>query len=188
VKCLIIIAHPNSKSFEHKNILPTIKMLYAKAGHLVEIIDLYSDGYNPSMFIGDISNINNNAFARSYRNSVKLSDHIYIISPTRWISLSPLIEGFIDQVFIKNFAYKQGTPLMKRKKLMIITTSTSNKSLKWKTCNLLWIRLRLMVFPTIFGFNNIRTIQLWNMKDATRIELNKSLTKAREKIKSIYKL
>ena len=102
-------------------------MSYKKQGFSVEVLNLYNDGYNPSLFIGDISNINNNAFAKSYRNSIKQSDHIYIISPTRWISLDPLIEGFIDQVFTKGFAFDQRSPLLKRKKLVIITTTTSNK-------------------------------------------------------------
>jgi putative NADPH-quinone reductase len=65
MKCLIIIAHPDRKAIEHKNILPTIKMSYKKEGHHVEVVDLYRDGYNPSLFVGDMSNINNNAFAAS---------------------------------------------------------------------------------------------------------------------------
>jgi putative NADPH-quinone reductase len=175
LKAVIVIAHPDRKALEHKNIVPTIKMSYKKKGLSVEVLNLYNDGYSPSMFIGDISNINNNAFAKAYRNSIKQADHVYIISPTRWISLDPLIEGFIDQVFTKGFAFNQRSPLLKRKKLVIITTSTSNKSLKWKTCNLLWIRMRLMVFPKIFGFKNIKMFQIWDVKSMSRLELTKKL-------------
>ena len=175
MKAVIVIAHPDRKALEHKNIVPTIKMSYKKKGLSVEVLNLYNDGYSPSMFIGDISNINNNAFAKAYRNSIKQADHIYIISPTRWISLDPLIEGFIDQVFTKGFAFNQRSPLLKRKKLVIITTSTSNKSLKWKTCNLLWIRMRLMVFPKIFGFKNVKMFQIWDVKSMSRLNLTKKL-------------
>lgn len=175
MKALIVIAHPDRKALEHKNIVPTIKMSYKKQGFSVEVLNLYNDGYNPSLFIGDISNINNNAFAKSYRNSIKQSDHIYIISPTRWISLDPLIEGFIDQVFTRGFAFDQRSPLLKRKKLVIITTSTSNKSLKLKTLNLLWLRMRLMVFPKIFGFKNVKMFQIWGSKSMTRLNLTKKL-------------
>ena len=180
MKALIVIAHPDRKAIEHKNILPTIKMIYKKKGYQVEVIDLYRDGYNPFLFIGGMSNINNNAFAKSYRNSIKLANHICIISTTRWISLNPLLEGFIDQVFTKGFAFKQGTPLLKAKKMIVVTTSTSSKSLQWKTLNLMWIRLRLMVFPMVFGFNNIRTIQLWNIKNLENQELNKSLVRIKK--------
>ena len=175
MKAVVVIAHPDRKALEHKNIVPTIKMSYKKKGLSVEVLNLYNDGYSPSMFIGDISNINNNAFAKAYRNSIKQADHVYIISPTRWISLDPLIEGFIDQVFTKGFAFNQRSPLLKRKKLVIITTSTSNKSLKWKTCNLLWIRMRLMVFPKIFGFKNIKMFQIWDVKSMSRLNLTKKL-------------
>jgi len=175
LKALIVIAHPDKNSIDHRNIVPTIKMSYKKKGHDVEVIDLYLGGYNPSQFVGDISNINNNAFARSYRDSLKRSDHIYIISPTRWVSLNPLIEGFIDQVFIKGFAFTQREPLLKGKKLAIVTTSTSDKSLKLKTFNLLWIRLRLIVFPKMFGFKNVKTFQIWESKSISRLKLNKKL-------------
>ena len=154
--------------------------MYKKAGNEVSVLDLYSDGYNPSMFIGDLSKINDNALARSYRNYVKRADHIYIISPTRWISLSPLLEGFIDQIFIKDFAFKNGKPLLTNKKLNIIATSTSAESLRFKTFNLLWIRLRLMVFPYIFKFSNIKMNQIWNIKNKSRAQLNKDLLKIKK--------
>ena len=92
MKVLIVVAHPDRNSIELKNIVPTIKMSYKKRGFDVIIINLYNDGYNPSQFIGDISNINNNAFAKSYRNEVKLADRIFIVSSTRWLTLNPLIE------------------------------------------------------------------------------------------------
>lgn len=177
MNCLIIISHPDKKSFEYKSCLQTIKMLHKKAGHDVSVLDLYADNYNPSMFVGDLSKINDNALAKSYRNYVKRSDIIYIISPTRWISLSPLLEGFIDQIFIKDFAFRDGKPLLNKKKVNIIATSTSPESLKLKTFNLLWIRLRLMVFPYIFKFSNIKMTQIWNIKNKSRAQLNKELLK-----------
>lgn len=155
-------------------------MLYKKAGHDVAVLDLYLDGYNPSLFVGDLSRINDNALAKSYRNYIKRANHIYIISPTRWISLSPLLEGFIDQIFIKDFAFKDGKPKLLNKKLHLISTSTSPESLKFKTFNLLWVRLRLMVFPYIFKFSNIRVTQLWSIKNKSRAQLNKELLKLRK--------
>ena len=175
MKALIIIAHPDRKAVEYKNIIPTIKMFYKKKGLPVDVVDLYENGYNPSMFVGDISNINKNAFAKAYRNSVKHADHIFIISPTRWLSLDPLMEGFIDQVFTRGFAFNQKSPLLNRKKLTIITTSTSPKSIRFKSLNILWVRLRVMVFPKSFGFKNVKMFQLWGVKHISRAELNKKV-------------
>lgn len=175
MNCLIVIAHPDRTSFENTKLLKTIKMCYSKEGHVVTVVDLYLDSYNPSAFVGDLSRINDNAFARSYRHLIKTSQHIWIISPSRWLSLSPLIEGFIDQVFINNFAFKDGKGLLEDKKLGVIVTSTSPKSLRWKSLNILWIRLRLMVFPQIFKFNRIKVYQIWNVKKSSKIELNKHL-------------
>jgi NAD(P)H dehydrogenase (quinone) len=176
MQCLIIIAHPNRNSIENNKILNTIKRTYIRAGFNVNIANLCNDVYNPFDFVGNISNMKNNAFSKSYRHLVKTSHHIVIISPTRWLSLSPLIEGFIDQVFTNNFAFKNGKPMFTEKKLMVITTSNSIKSLKWKSLNLLWVRLRVMIFPQFFKFKNIRMYQIWNVKDKTGVELNNDLS------------
>ena len=183
MKVLIVVAHPDKNSIELKNIVPTINMSYKKKGYDVTIINLYNDGYNPSQFVGDISNINNNAFAKSYRNEVKLADKIFIVSSTRWLTLNPLLEGWIDQVFIKGFAFNQGTPLFKRKKLTIITTSNLKGKHRLLTLNLLWIRLRLLVFPQIFGWKGVRMIQLWGVKDLTRPQINVQLKKIQKRLK-----
>lgn len=177
MNCLIVIAHPDQKSFENNKLLKTLKIRYTKDGHKVTIVNLYLDEYNPSQFIGDLSRINDNAFAKSYRHLIKTSEHIWIISPTRWLSMSPLIEGFIDQVFISGFAFKDGNGLLENKKLGVIVTSTSPKLLMWKSLNILWIRLRWMVFPQMFKFKNIKVYQIWNVKKSTNIELNAHLQK-----------
>jgi putative NADPH-quinone reductase len=175
MNCLIVIAHPERTSFENTKIVKTIQQNYKRHGHQVNVVDLYLDGYNPSIFIGDISKINDNAFAKSYRHLIKTSQHIWIISPSRWLSLSPLIEGFIDQVFINGFAFKDGKGLLEDKKLSVIVTSTSPKSIKWKSLNILWIRLRLMVFPQIFKFKNINVYQIWSVKKSSNAILNSHL-------------
>lgn len=187
MNCVIIIAHPDRKSFENTKLIKTIQMCYKIQGHQTQIVDLYLDGYNPSQFVGDLSKINDNAFAKSYRHLIKTSQHVWIISPSRWLSLSPLIEGFIDQVFINNFAFKDGKGLLADKKLGVIITSTSPKSLMWKSLNILWIRLRLMVFPQIFKFNKIKIYQIWNIKKSSNLELNKHLHAAKRIVNNFLK-
>lgn len=177
MNCLIVIAHPDQKSFENTKLLKTLKIRYTKDGHKVTVVNLYLDEYNPSQFVGDLSRINDNAFAKSYRHLIKTSEHIWIISPTRWLSMSPLIEGFIDQVFISGFAFKAGRGLLGDRKLGVVLTSTSSKNTRWKILDIMWVRLRLMVFPQIFKFKNIKVYQIWNVKKSTNIELNAHLQK-----------
>ena len=188
MQCLIVIAHPNRNSIENKKILNTLKRVYVQSGFDVKTVDLYIDGYNPFLFFGDVSNMKDNAFSKSYRHLVKTSQHILIISPARWLSLSPMIEGFIDHVFINKFAFKDGKPLLKEKKITIITTSNSSELLKWKSLNLLWVRLRLMVFPQFFKFKNIKMYQIWNIKGKSNIELNNDLYNINKIINKSIKL
>jgi len=183
MKCLIVIAHPNPYSIENTRLLNTVKRLYVRGGIDVNVVNLCRDGYNPFDFVGNVSNMRNNAFSKSYRHLVKTSQHILIISPVRWLSLSPLIEGFIDQVFTDQFAFKNGKPLLTGKNLTIITTSNSAEILKWKSLNLLWVRLRLMVFPQFFKFSNIRMYQIWGIRDKSNVELNRDFSRINEIIK-----
>jgi len=184
MNCLLIIAHPNPLSFENNKLLKTIGMSYKREGHNINVIDLYKDGYNPSMFVGDLSKINNNAFSKSYRHQIKTSDHIWIISPTRWLTLSPLIEGFIDQVFINGFAFSGGKGLLTDKKIGVVITSTANRSLMWRSLDILRIRLRFMVFPQIFKFKNIKIHQIWDVNRLSNLEQMKELLKIK---KTIYR-
>lgn len=187
MNCLIVIAHPDRKSFENTKLIKTLKMRYTKDGHKVNIVDLYLDDYNPSQFVGDLSNINDNAFAKSYRHLIKTSNHIWIISPTRWLSMSPLVEGFIDQVFISGFAFKDGRGLLGDRKLGVVLTSTSPNNVRWKTLDIMWVRLKLMVFPQIFKFKNIKIYQIWNVKKSTNIELNTHLQRINQIVNNFLK-
>lgn len=177
MNCLIVIAHPDRKSFENVKLLKTLKLNYSKAGHTVNVVDLYLDDYNPTQFVGDLSKINDNAFSKSYRHLIKTSEHIWIISPTRWLSMNPLIEGFIDQVFINGFAFKAGRGLLGDRKIGVVLTSTSPKQVRWKTLDIMWVRLKVMVFPQMFKFKNIKVYQIWNVKKSTNLELNIHLQK-----------
>lgn len=177
LNCLIVVAHPNPGSIENFQLLRTIQMNYKTRGFTVNTVDLYRDGYNPSIFVGDISNLKNDAFSKSYRHLVKTSDNIVIISGSRWLSLDPLIESFIDYVFIKGFAYGDTGRLLGAKKLSVIITSNESKWFRLKTLDILRIRLKYLVFPKMFKPNNIKIIQVWNLKNLVGKQIRNLLVK-----------
>lgn len=177
MNCLIVIAHPNPGSFENTKLLKTIQMNYKTKGFTVITVDLYRDGYNPSTFVGDMSNLRNDAFSKSYRHLIKTSNHIVIISGSRWLSLDHLMEAFIDYVFTKGFAYDDVRGLLGERKITAIVTSNKPKVFRLKTLDILRIRLRWMVLPTMFKWNNINVLQIWNVNQLEGKAARNSLQK-----------
>ena len=94
---LIIIAHPDKKSFCYNGIYKTIYNTLTNSKENVDVIDLYEEKFN---VFGDQEKTN------SYKALITKSNRIYIISPVWWFRCTPLLESFFDQVLTPGFAYK----------------------------------------------------------------------------------
>ena len=94
---LIVIGHPDQKSFCYNGIFKTIKENLTKdSNQKLEIIDLYRDSFTRPR----------NKLIESYKKLVTWSSRIYIVSPVWWFRLTPRMEIFFDEVFEPGFAYK----------------------------------------------------------------------------------
>jgi NAD(P)H dehydrogenase (quinone) len=160
---LILIGHPNEKSFCYNGIFKTIKDELEKNGELVEVIDIYR-----------------NSFARPrtdlinrYKELVTWSDRIYIISPVWWFRLTPRVETFFDEVFTPGFAYKfvpitkvygYPKPLLSHKKVRTYITHGA-PALPVLTIYLNSVKLRLVmgVYSFVFGWFKTKTRQFWSV-------------------------
>ena len=160
---LILIGHPNEKSFCYNGIFKTIKDELEKNGELVEVLDIYR-----------------NSFARPrtdlinrYKELVTWSDRIYIISPVWWFRLTPRVETFFDEVFTPGFAYKfvpitkvygYPKPLLSHKKVRTYITHGA-PALPVLTIYLNSVKLRLVmgVYSFVFGWFKTKTRQFWSV-------------------------
>ena len=95
-KHLIVIGHPDQKSFCYNGILKTIFNEINKSGQELEVIDLYRDSFSRPR----------TKLIEKYKNLVLWSERIYIISPVWWFRLTPRMEVFFDEVLTPGFAYK----------------------------------------------------------------------------------
>ena len=97
MKNLIVVGHPDKKSFFYNGIFKTIQDTLKKGNNEeIQIIDLYKD---------DLS-IKKKEVIKNYQELVTWADRIYIISPVWWFRCTPLMEEFFDVVFTPGFAYK----------------------------------------------------------------------------------
>ena len=164
MKNLIVIGHPDEKSFCYNGIFKTIVSELEKNKEDIKIIDLYRDDFSQPR----------KDLIKQYQNDVTWSDRIYFVSPVWWFRLTPRTEIFFDEVFTPGFAYKfiplfgnyaYPKPFLSDKKVRTYITHGA-PSLPVRTLYLNSVKLRLVmgVLTFVFGWKLSRwfkTKQFW---------------------------
>jgi len=166
MKNLIVIAHPNKKSFCYNGIYKTVLKTLKESKEEIKILDLYRDDYSQSR----------KNLIKNYQDAVTWSDRIYFISPVWWFRLTPRLEIFFDEVMTPGFAYKfipvfgkyaYPKPFLKDKKVRTYITHGA-PMLPVVTLYLNSVKLRLVmgVYTFVFGWKPsrwLKTKQFWSV-------------------------
>lgn len=189
MKNLIIIAHPDKKSFCYNGIMKTIKETLKENKEEVAIIDLYKENIT--------FNFGKETVAK-YKNLVTWSDKIYIVSPVWWFRTTPALESFFDQIFTPGFAYKfvpitkrygYPKPLLKDKKVRTyLTHGAPSLPVKLLYLNSVKLRLVMGVYSFVFGWFRTKTRQFWSVPFVSQNDRMVYLEKVKEDIKRDLKL
>jgi putative NADPH-quinone reductase len=186
MKNLIVIGHPDKKSFCYNGILQTIVKRLEYWGEEYHVIDLYKEKFSPSRWYKNQKDV------KEYQKLVKESNRIYFISPVWWFRCTPLLEGFFDQVFTPNFAYKFKsitktygfpTPLLKDKKVRTyLTHGAPALPVLTLYVNSVRLRLEMGVYSFVFGWFRTKTRQFWSVPFISNKKRVKYLQKVRQDI------
>ena len=185
---LIVIGHPDEKSFCYNGIFKTIKKtLLEEDGYLneVEVIDLYRDS-----FVRPRTDL----IAR-YKELVTWADRIYFISPVWWFRLTPRMEIFFDEVLTPGWAYQfqpiiglyaYPKPFLSDKKVRTYITHGS-PALPVRTLYVNSPKLRLVmgVFTFVFGWRLslfTKTKQFWSVPFVSAAKRKKYLETVRKDV------
>ena len=161
---LIIVAHPDRKSFCQNGIKNTIAEVLEANKEDFFIIDLYVE--NITFYFGEDK-------IREYQELITWANRLYIISPVWWFRTTPMLEAFFDQIFTPGFAYKfipltkfygYPKPLLKSKKVRTYLTHGA-PALPVMTLYLNSVKLRLVmgVYSFVFGWFRTKTRQFWSV-------------------------
>ncbi|MGL4819410.1 MAG: NAD(P)H-dependent oxidoreductase [Bacilli bacterium] len=117
MKVLIIYAHPTLDSL-NGHLFGWVKSELQLAGHEVNFMDLYREGFDPVLRWGDDlrrRDLKDVPEMKGYQASITWADHLMFIYPTWWARRPAILEGFIDRLFTSGFAYESvpGKPLPK---------------------------------------------------------------------------
>ena len=122
MKYLIILAHPDHRSFNN-SIAVTLQKQLLKTGNSVILHDLYSENFNPIL--------SNEEIKRKFsfdegiqRCGLELSeaDHIIFIHPDWWGQMPAILNGWIDRVFRQGTAFEYDGPEFEEKKKIALLT------------------------------------------------------------------
>ena len=185
-KILIVVGHPDKKSFCWNGIYKTATRQMRKHKQSYRVIDLYRDSFQRPR----------TDLIKKYQDLVTWSTHIYFISPVWWFRLTPRMEVFFDEVFTPGFAYKfvnitklyaYPKPFLKDKKVRTYITHGA-PSLPVRTLYLNSVKLRLVlgVFTFVFGWKLSRwmkTKQFWSVPFVSNKKRTKYLTTVKNDIR-----
>nr|MDO8116439.1 NAD(P)H-dependent oxidoreductase [Candidatus Sigynarchaeota archaeon] len=134
MKILVILAHPNEKSFNHA-IASTCVQTLKRLNHDVKFHDLYKEDFDPLLPSNEIPRESTLPKGiQNYCNELVNADGIVIVHPNWWGQPPAILKGWIDRIFRPGIAYKfeegdsgEGIPrgLLKIKVALIFNTSNT---------------------------------------------------------------
>jgi putative NADPH-quinone reductase len=130
----VILAHPDAKSFNHA-IAQTAAERITQNGHGVILHDLYAEGFDPILPIGEIpENAPLPEEIERHCREISAVDGIVIVHPNWWGQPPAILKGWVDRVIRPGVAYKflegdggEGVPmgLLKAKAAVVLNTSNT---------------------------------------------------------------
>jgi len=101
---LIIFAHPDNKGSHNAAILKHVKDRFKSRHEEFEVIDLYTDNFDPVLRLTRESE-EKQKLVEKYRDLISRAGCLIFIFPIWWQSLPAILKGFIDIVFSPGFAH-----------------------------------------------------------------------------------
>jgi len=151
---LLILAHPDKKSFNHA-IANLCKKRLVENGHSVIFHDLHDEKFDPIITSEEIPRSGKiNDLVRKHCDDLTSCDGIIIIHPNWWGQPPAILKGWIDRIIRPGIAYGfiegdngEGVPvgILKAKTGIVINTSNTNETREnevfgdpletiWKNC------------------------------------------------------
>jgi putative NADPH-quinone reductase len=135
MKISVILAHPDTSSFNHAIANTTVETL-RQNGHEVFFHDLYQENFNPLLPSKEIpKDVPLPTEIEKHCNEAAEADGFVIIHPNWWGMPPAILTGWVDRIMRPGLAYEfletdsgEGVPvgLLKAKKVIVFNTSNTD--------------------------------------------------------------
>ena len=100
---LIVYCHPYPGSFGHAELEAICRRL-DREGHDYEVIDLYEDGFNPTLSRDELkvyfSGESIDPLVTHYQEMLLSAEHLVMIFPIWWSDIPAMLKGWLDKVML----------------------------------------------------------------------------------------
>jgi len=158
MKCLVVIAHPDSDSLCHAMASAAIAKLI-EAGHEVQIEDLYKTDFSPSLTVAERQSYYRSSFdsaaVQSQVERLLSAEALVLVFPTWWFGFPAVLKGWFDRVWVPGIAYDHADnlgPIKPRlRNLRRALAVTSLGSPWWVDRLVMWQPLKRILSTALFG-------------------------------------
>lgn len=135
MKCVIVYAHPNPKSFNHAIVQAVAGGLKSK-GHEVRIRDLYKAGFDPLVRPADLAmplaaKASPPKKVKEEQKHIAWADALFFVYPIWWDGMPAMLKGYFDRVLTTGFSHEFGPRgprgLLKGKKVAVFNTTAASE-------------------------------------------------------------
>lgn len=138
MKILLVYCHPRADSFTAAVRDTAIGSLTA-AGHAVDLLDLYAEGFDPVMSAGERGGYHtpnaNRAPVAGHLARLKAAEGLIFVYPTWWYAQPAMLKGWLERVFLphETFSMPEGNQPIRGllPNIRLIGAITSLGSPKW---------------------------------------------------------
>ncbi len=184
-RILIINGHPDKESL-CTSLAEKYKIGADKSGAECNIVNLIELEFSPVLKYGYRKRTDLEPDLRKVRELITKANHLVFVYPNWWGTYPALLKGFIDRVFLPEFAFKfqEQAPLPKKlltgkSARLIVTTDTPN----WYYSLVYRKPGHNSMKKSILGFCGIKPVKITSLgpvKNSTDIKRNTWLTKVEE--------
>lgn len=108
VKTLVVYAHPHGASFSAA-LRDVVCRSLRDAGHKVDLLDLYAEGFEPTLSAEEWANHQHGLAARpavfAHAELLAATDALILVHPTWWGGAPAMLKGWFDRVLCEGVAY-----------------------------------------------------------------------------------
>jgi putative NADPH-quinone reductase len=105
----VVYAHPRPDSF-HAALHEAVVSALRGAGHEVDDLDLYADGFQPALTAeerGAYHTVGGNLTGvESYVERLRAAEALVISAPTWWYGMPAILKGYFDRVWVPGVAFE----------------------------------------------------------------------------------
>ncbi len=135
---LLVYCHPRPDSFTAA-VKEAAAEALAAAGHAVDVLDLYAEGFDPVMSAGERAGYHSRETNREpvtqHLARVKAAEGLIFVYPTWWYAQPAMLKGWLERVFIphETFSMPEGNQPIRGllPNILLIGAITSLGSPRW---------------------------------------------------------